>query len=401
MVNGYSRKTSAVSKLLQFCEHLSTLEVNKRDINYWRQFVRDFYSPTGVMRHNLWQSNTKETKRFEITTPVLARYYFSLYEYGIKSIQLVMDNAREREINGISLVESSRASFIYWFENGTQVVAQGVLRATLNIASQIDILEFDTTEHTEYIPRRIFTNTIRSLTSSPDQKASPRINSKALGKRQLQQPPAPPPISIPESPIGVWGVPDQVVKLLELAETLSSMRELFGFSQQNPTLDPKQVLNAYLQQYQNQQEAQQRALAQQASLQAQMGQQQQLMGMGTPHMPNAVPPGIQGSPAMPNSPHISNGVPGATPSPAPSHMQAPGMVAQHSQQHHGANGANGATPVNANTSPNASGKRRRASTTTVKNEGGDDGEATAAPANVKVKQSPRTGNASKRQKQNS
>ncbi|KAF3911494.1 hypothetical protein ABW20_dc0107094 [Dactylellina cionopaga] len=402
---------TAVLKLLQFCEHLSASEGNKRDLNHWRKFVNDFYSHSGVMRHNLWNSGGKETKRFEITTPVLARYYHSLYENGIKNIQLVMENAREREINGSSHVESQRASFIFWFENGTHIVAQGTLRASLNMASQIDILEFDTSEHTEYVPRRILENAKRASTSSPDQKASPRVNSKAVGKRQQMQqlPPPPPPISIPDSPIGAWGVPDQVVKLLELAETLSSMRDLFGFSQQNPSLDPKQVLQAYVQQLQNQQIAHQQSIAHaqqqhaqqmlQQQQQQQHAQQQQMLAMGTPHMQNSVPPGMQGSPAMPNSPHLSqNGIPGATPSPAQSHLQAPGMVAQHSQQHHGANGANGATPTNPSASPNVTNKRRRASTAGVKTEAPDDGDVPVPPP-AKVKQSPRTGNASKRQKQ--
>ncbi|KAF3197288.1 hypothetical protein TWF679_003288 [Orbilia oligospora] len=392
---------NGVLKLLQFCEHLSSAEGNKRDLNHWRKFVNEFYSHSGVMRHNLWRSKTRETKRFEITTPVLARYYYSLYEYGIKNIQLVMENAREREMSGQTVVESQKTSFVYWFENGTQVVAHGTLRAQLNVAAQIDCLEFDTAEHTEYIPRFILSN--RSLTSSPDQKASPRVNAKGLGKRQHQQLPPPPP-PLPDSPIGEWGVPDQVFKLLELGETLSSMRDLFVFSQQNPSLEPRQVLQAYVQQFQNQQLAHQQNLAhaqaQQANAQAQahMQQQQQLLGMGTPHMQHAVPPGIQGSPAMPNSPHLSqNGIPGATPSPAQAHLQAPGMAAQHSQQHHGANGANGATPVNPNTSPNVTGKRRRASTAGVKTEAQDDGDSVPPPP--KVKASPRTGNANKRQKQ--
>lgn len=101
-------------------------------------------------------------------------------------------------------------------------------------------------------------------------------------------------------------------------------------------------------------------------------------------------------PMMNGSPHISQhqGIPGTlapnhqlnlgqshTPSPAISHMAAPPMIPQHSQQ-----GTN-SSAASANTSPNVSGKRRRSQ---VKMEGDDPG-GPEVNGNQRVKASPRVG----------
>jgi hypothetical protein len=120
---------------------------------------------------------------------------------------------------------------------------------------------------------------------------------------------------------------------------------------------------------------------------------------GTPRMGNmGMPgqPGFQSSPSVPNmnlpmqpngihgSPHHQGGgllpgqMPGGmgTPSPAQTHMAAPPMMPQHSQQ-----GTN-SSAASANTSPQVNNKRRRS---TVKMEGEDGG----ADGGHKVKPSPR------------
>jgi len=96
------------------------------------------------------------------------------------------------------------------------------------------------------------------------------------------------------------------------------------------------------------------------------------------------------------SPHIGGG--GATPSPAQNHMQAPGMIAQHSQHQHPTSNPSSQTSTtvgSANTSPHQTNKRRRASTTSNANvdigDGADGGGMNGAAAQ-KVKQSPRVTN---------
>src|SRR4051794_7016805 len=90
-------------------------------MNYWRLFVERFFSNRGVLIQQLW-SPSEDTKQFEIATPALPRYYHTIYHSGVKTVQLLLGNAKEKELpdNGW-VVESLHSSFVYWFENGWQV----------------------------------------------------------------------------------------------------------------------------------------------------------------------------------------------------------------------------------------------------------------------------------------
>jgi hypothetical protein len=122
----------------------------------------------------------------------------------------------------------------------------------------------------------------------------------------------------------------------------------------------------------------------------------QITGQRTPGLngPNQfASPGLAhlGLPAGQGSPHLSG--PGHTPSPAHNHMAGPvAMVHQQSQQ--GSN-LSGSQVTSANTSPNVTNKRRRASAVKVENDDGGGAELNGTGAN-KVKPSPRIGG--KRQK---
>lgn len=99
--------------------------------------------------------------------------------------------------------------------------------------------------------------------------------------------------------------------------------------------------------------------------------------------PGGLNPAVNGSPHLGHQTH--------TPSPAMAHMQAPGLVAQHSQQ-----GTNSSAGASANTSPNVTNKRRRS---TVHKTEVDDGPDGPGPV-PKVKPSPRLPNNNKRIKGN-
>lgn len=218
----------------------------------------------------------------------------------------------------------------------------------------------------------------------------------------------------------------------QVGETLSNMQELFAHYHANPGNTPSQAMNSLVANL-NIQQQNQGGMApgnpMQPGQQQQGPQPPQQGGPGQPQInlppgaptPNSAPgartpqnmaggnPNVQ--PHPPNqqfmSPHIANlqQFPGGlnpavngsphlggqthTPSPAQAHMQAPGLVAQHSQQ-----GTNSSAAASANTSPNVSNKRRRS---TVKTEG-DDGPDGAPTA--KVKPSPRMPNNNKRIKGN-
>lgn len=189
------------------------------------------------MRQALWNSSTRETKQFEITTQVLARYYFTLFESGIRNVQIMLEGTRETVLpNQGHIVDSPKTSFIYWFENGChvsrlkscfvcsqtlimvsylQLVATGALKATFNPNSQMEALDFQTCEHADYVPRSIV-NQLISANEDAQIKSSP--GSKSLGKRPSPQRH----VDIPDNPVSPYGVPITVFRCLEVSSTYKS-----------------------------------------------------------------------------------------------------------------------------------------------------------------------------------
>lgn len=105
-----------------------------RDIGYWQSFVERYYSTNitaggqqgGVLRHGVITPNSG-TKLFEVNLTILPRYYFTLFNNGIKRIQTHMEGVRDRDMGPLGhLVECQKASFMYWFSNDCQVGALSV-----------------------------------------------------------------------------------------------------------------------------------------------------------------------------------------------------------------------------------------------------------------------------------
>ena len=94
----------------------------REDLNYWLNFVDRFFSSKGVLRHSVWFVNENEAKQFEITFPALPRYFHTHFESGIKNMQMIMEKGFEKELpNNGHYIESQKSSFVYWFDNGSQV----------------------------------------------------------------------------------------------------------------------------------------------------------------------------------------------------------------------------------------------------------------------------------------
>lgn len=125
---------------MRFGDYLSQSTVRAQaqpnELKYWQAFVGQFFSPVGVLRQQLVQykddgsGESLESKTWEISTPALARYYWTHFTTGVTNIQMIMENASERDLaNGGHFVESPKASFIYWYGNGCQV--SRVVRSSL------------------------------------------------------------------------------------------------------------------------------------------------------------------------------------------------------------------------------------------------------------------------------
>jgi len=109
MSNGVSRMTAQGNK-------------QKEDLHFWTNFVNNFFSPKGVLRHSLWLVDESTSKQYEITFPALARYFHTHFESGVKTMQFIAEKAHEKDLpNNGHYIESAKSSFIYWFDNGAQV----------------------------------------------------------------------------------------------------------------------------------------------------------------------------------------------------------------------------------------------------------------------------------------
>lgn len=117
-------------------------EKQKDDLNYWASFVDRFFSPAGILRHCVWDGQVSESKQYEITVPALARYFYTHFESGVQNMQMIMEKGTEKELpNNCYYLESSKSSFIYWFDNGSQVsIAQPLKSFTILTYSSLSRL---------------------------------------------------------------------------------------------------------------------------------------------------------------------------------------------------------------------------------------------------------------------
>ncbi|OPB43229.1 hypothetical protein A0O28_0110920 [Trichoderma guizhouense] len=351
-------KTRCLLKLMQFGERLSGFPgaKSKDDLSYWNRFVAQFFSsPNGVFRFSLHVGESEDSpdKQYEIAYPAIARFFHTNYSSGVKSMQLILDSgSSDRPLPGdCYCIENPRASFVYWYETGSHLVATGTLRAQFDAEQKIELFEFLTTKHEEYVARKHVIEAAkpahewvkewRSL-NTMDGKQSPEMSKKGKS-RQLKSPQKEPPgvlVDLPDSAVNSKGVTEAVHQFLEIVEVMGQMNPLFGFYHSNPGLSPYAALEQYV-------------ATQINSATPIMNGQAMAQGPRTPSF-GQFPMGA--SPAavhmnLPGSPHIGSPAPG----------QAPGMQLQPSQQ-----GTSSSGP-SANTSP-ASNKRRRPSTVKVEDD---------------------------------
>ncbi|KAI0466076.1 hypothetical protein F4859DRAFT_336890 [Xylaria cf. heliscus] len=402
--NDNMMKGQCLLKLMQFSEHLSNFPGTKGrdDVQYWQMFVDRFFSHRGIFRLSLPVTGSDSSndehgpdKQYEIVQPALARYFHTHFQSGIHQIQLTFERGTsDRQLtNGCHFLENPRASMIYWFEN-SHVVATGQLKAQFDSEQKLEMLEFNTQSHEEYVSRKMVINAARPThmwakewkkVNGQDANASPEMSKKGKAKQLKSPPNAPPDFVIPHSAVkGNMGITESVFQFLEIVEVMGQMNPLFGYYQAHSSLSPYQALEQYV------------------NTHITNGLPQATMNG---HASGAIPPNqrtpsfsqfpLGASPAashlqLPNSPHMG--------SPAQGHMQAPGMQLQQSAQ-----GTNSSGP-SANTSP-ASNKRRRPSAVKAEEDGGAPTPASLGAPQVngvatKKPPTPRLAHNSKRQKVN-
>lgn len=362
------------------------------DLNYWQTKVIDqFFSQSGTLRYHALDAKDGSTKAYEIPFLALARYFNSHFEGGIKSIQLQVETPNQMALNGgRHQVDTPKASFTYWYEHGTHVVANGKLCIQYDENQKIELFDFHITSYEEYVRRGHVVELARPLhdwlkewhKTNEITKQSPEMNKKGKARQFKSPNTVPPDIDIPQTKLDGLVLSKSVSQFLEMAEVMVQMAPLFQFAQTNPCLPAYIALDLYMAQVN----------ANNINPTPNNGQTngpaagQRTPGPGSQQFPTGA--GVSPAPGHLSLPSVSPHVGG---SPAQAHMQAPGMALQQSQQGTASSGPS------ANTSPNVTNKRRRPSAVKTEEDGGSVQVSGAGGVNVqKVKQSPRVSN--KRQK---
>ncbi|KZT12683.1 uncharacterized protein LAESUDRAFT_709889 [Laetiporus sulphureus 93-53] len=238
----------ATQRLLQFSAKLAQTDMKERTHTFWTNLVKDFFTPTAMMKFTLWKDGLRqEAKPFEIGTPILPRFFLVTTHSGVKSMSLVLDNAREmaQYSNVIQYtVELTDAYWIFRYVNGYTVIMRGPLTAHLTSnpvnpnqpitmssgpVPKIDSLSFDALSFEKLI-------NVDTLLE-PRVDASPGVTSINLGgtlsgrhddvDRRYDERGGR--AILPAEPINAFGIPQATMRCLELAESVTQMSDLIQF----------------------------------------------------------------------------------------------------------------------------------------------------------------------------
>ena len=221
---------------------------NSNTMHHWENFVTQFFAEDGSYRLSAFEQEKRDHKQYEFSFSILPRYFYTLFNSGVQNVQIQADDGRESELeNGGVLISCQRSSLIYWFENGSQVVWTGTIRARYNPAGYLESFEFYTLDHQEYLSRTALQASLNKSPPIPSEpKKSPKTAKQQNKQRANQQANSTPQFTLPESNVNSFGVASSMMMFFELAETMSIMKPLMDFSKDNPNLHPRQALESYV-----------------------------------------------------------------------------------------------------------------------------------------------------------
>jgi hypothetical protein len=198
-----------ILRLLMFQDQLCPLPERVCELEYWEDFVRIHFSPFGVLRQQLHNQKTGESKAFQIQFVSLARFYHAHFTSGVKEMRMEPSNCTETKLpHGGCNVYSPKTSITYLYDNDIRVITDGWIQCNFDATNRIEHLSINTRGWTEYIPRGLWPSP-----DSPDQKQSPKMSKNAKKPQKPQ-----PVLSVaPPSGISDNGVPKNIVQFLEVS----------------------------------------------------------------------------------------------------------------------------------------------------------------------------------------
>lgn len=197
-----------ILRLLMFQEQLCPSPERSSDLEYWEEFVRNHFSPFGVLRQQLHSEKTGNSKVFQIQFASLARFYHAHFTCGVKEMRMEPIGCTETKLpHGGCNVYSTKTYITYIYDNDIRVITDGWIQCNFDITNRIEHLSINTKGWTEYIPRGLWPSP-----DSPDQKQSPKTSK--IAKKPQKQPVL---SAAPSSGISEMGVPMHIVGFLEVS----------------------------------------------------------------------------------------------------------------------------------------------------------------------------------------
>ncbi|EJD00833.1 uncharacterized protein FOMMEDRAFT_89101, partial [Fomitiporia mediterranea MF3/22] len=104
--------------------------------DFWESLVGEYFTAKAVFKFTLWKDNAQtEAKPFDITMPILHRFFLVTAQSGVSSMSFNFEGAKERmgPTAYTLYVESLTASWTFYYLNGYIVTLRGPFNATVVI----------------------------------------------------------------------------------------------------------------------------------------------------------------------------------------------------------------------------------------------------------------------------
>lgn len=203
---------------------------------HWGEFVGRFFSARGVYRTNIVNKNDAEgagDKQIEMVASAVPHFFNAS---GAKKIELQLgQGTTEKTVAGqlgelVHFIENANASLTLWFDTShvspyqelspltiypsvsdriAQVVHVGTLRVQFDSELRVELFEFMSKDHEEYVPRTVVVegaqpnhNWIKEWHRANSQEnKSPEMSKKGKARPMKSPSTAPPDLDIPHSAV--------------------------------------------------------------------------------------------------------------------------------------------------------------------------------------------------------
>ncbi|KAA1465954.1 hypothetical protein DENSPDRAFT_3203 [Dentipellis sp. KUC8613] len=270
----------AIVRILQLSGLLAaeSAAAQRLHLSYWDELVKDFFLEAAQMKLMLWKDNQRnEAKVFDVTTPILPRFFLVTSQSGVRTMSLTLDGAQERLFaHNHAVVECVSAIWTYRYSSGYIVTLRGPLRVEVvaiptplmsgassqsasnpNYTLKIQNFDFDSRKYERHVSLdAVSGQRISDPPKTPrvTNASTPTLNGTPGGKRVVDEDKfdeQPRMVydraSLPAEPVNSFGIPQATMRCLELAESVVGMSDLIQFSNQH-SVGPIDALRDFAQQ---------------------------------------------------------------------------------------------------------------------------------------------------------